>query len=112
MCFKRGHLMFQNQQIVVRGMVNILMVTVSAKGCTVGTNANTEVTVYCKMETQNFSNSKNFSDECWTDQDCGSRVNGKCQDLEVFHYPRRVCYCEPGWFGPGCQQSSLPKVNI
>lgn len=36
--------------------------------------------------------------------DCGAQ--GKCVDTEGTALPRRQCYCNLGWFGPGCNKSA------
>ncbi|KAK2722151.1 hypothetical protein QYM36_002636 [Artemia franciscana] len=46
-------------------------------------------------------------EECIDDRDCGS--HGKCIEIESTTSPGKQCYCEAGWFGPGCASKSPIK---
>lgn len=41
--------------------------------------------------------------ECVEDSDCGD--HGKCININATTYPKNQCYCQLGWFGPGCNKS-------
>ena len=45
---------------------------------------------------------QNFSDECVDDSDCGNK--GSCIDIMSTKFPKKQCFCNPGWFGEGCSR--------
>eukprot|EP00096_Caligus_rogercresseyi_P003972 TRINITY_DN1803_c0_g1_i2.p1 TRINITY_DN1803_c0_g1~~TRINITY_DN1803_c0_g1_i2.p1 ORF type:complete len:256 (-),score=17.31 TRINITY_DN1803_c0_g1_i2:131-898(-) len=47
-----------------------------------------------------------FMDECSSDSDCGGSIQGKCLDLGGTAYPRKQCFCKPGYFGKACSKES------
>ena len=59
----------------------------------------------CKCSKNYYGNRCQYKDECTADQDCG--VQGKCIDIDGTSLPRKQCYCQLGWFGPGCNQSKF-----
>ena len=46
-----------------------------------------------------------YQDECIKDDDCGRR--GRCIDIDATTAPRKQCFCQLGYFGPGCAQGEL-----
>lgn len=58
---------------------------------------------HCKCNKNYYGSRCQYWDECTTNQDCGAQ--GKCIDTEGTSLPRRQCYCNLGWFGPGCTKS-------
>lgn len=42
------------------------------------------------------------TDECEENTDCGP--HGECIDASKYTYPKKQCYCQPGWFGLKCDQ--------
>ncbi|XP_048508918.1 uncharacterized protein LOC105690351 isoform X2 [Athalia rosae] len=48
-----------------------------------------------------------FKEECLDDSDCGTQ--GVCVDTKATTAPRKQCYCNIGWFGPGCNKKSPVK---
>ncbi|CAG0884808.1 unnamed protein product [Darwinula stevensoni] len=48
-----------------------------------------------------------YQDECQEDIDCGR--HGRCVDVQATTFPRHQCYCDAGWFGPGCAVPSPVK---
>uniref|UniRef100_A0A1B0CTC1 Putative drebrin n=1 Tax=Lutzomyia longipalpis TaxID=7200 RepID=A0A1B0CTC1_LUTLO len=61
----------------------------------------------CKCDKYYYGDRCQYRDECVTDQDCGA--HGKCINLDGTSLPRRQCYCNFGWFGPGCNKKSPIK---
>lgn len=57
----------------------------------------------CKCDKKFYGSRCQYLDECVNDQDCGNQ--GKCVDINGSTLPRRQCYCNLGWFGPGCNKS-------
>ena len=51
-----------------------------------------------------------FKDDCEDATDCGS--SGECVDFGATNYPRRQCFCEPGFFGINCEKISVLDSNI
>lgn len=52
-----------------------------------------------------------YQDECIKDDDCGRR--GRCIDIDATTAPRKQCFCQLGYFGPGCaQESALRKTEL
>lgn len=43
-----------------------------------------------------------FADDCWDSSDCNS--HGSCVTLDTSVYPKRVCYCQIGYFGRQCSE--------
>ena len=41
-------------------------------------------------------------DDCWVNPDCNN--GGRCYDISTY-YPRRQCFCAPGFFGKSCNKS-------
>lgn len=64
----------------------------------------------CKCDKFYYGDRCQYKDECTVDQDCG--IHGKCIDLEGTSLPRRQCYCNFGWFGPGCNKSNFKNILI
>ena len=50
-----------------------------------------------------------MQDECSKDENCGG--HGRCWDIGATSYPRKQCYCEAGYFGPGCSKRSHSKAK-
>ncbi|XP_046744465.1 uncharacterized protein LOC124410271 isoform X6 [Diprion similis] len=48
-----------------------------------------------------------IKEECLDDSDCGSQ--GVCVDNKGTTSPTKHCYCNIGWFGPGCNKKSPIK---
>ena len=46
-----------------------------------------------------------YQDECIKDDDCGRR--GRCIDIDATTAPRKQCFCQLGYFGPGCAQGKM-----
>ena len=44
-----------------------------------------------------------IKEECVDDTDCG--ILGTCVDHGGTTVPTKQCYCDAGWFGPGCAKS-------
>ncbi|KAB0804717.1 hypothetical protein PPYR_01687 [Photinus pyralis] len=61
----------------------------------------------CKCDRLYYGDRCQFRDECWENSDCGE--HGKCIDIKATSAPRQQCYCELGWFGPGCNKRSAVK---
>lgn len=61
----------------------------------------------CKCDRLYYGDRCQFRDECWEDSDCGD--HGKCIDIEATTAPKQQCYCQLGWFGPGCIKRSPVK---
>lgn len=61
----------------------------------------------CKCDRLYYGDRCQFRDECWEDSDCGD--HGKCIDIEATTAPKQQCYCQLGWFGPGCNKRSPVK---
>lgn len=59
----------------------------------------------CKCEKNYYGARCQYWDECSSDQDCGPQ--GKCIDLEGSALPKKQCYCQLGFFGPGCSKSKF-----
>lgn len=52
-----------------------------------------------------------YQDECIKDDDCGQR--GRCIDIDATTAPKKQCFCQLGYFGPGCSQvSPLRKTEL
>ncbi|XP_067212529.1 uncharacterized protein [Linepithema humile] len=52
-----------------------------------------------------------FKEECLDDSDCG--IQGTCIDNGGTTAPTKHCYCNAGWFGPGCaKRSSVKSINV
>jgi len=45
-----------------------------------------------------------YQDECITDDDCGA--HGNCIDVKATSAPVKQCFCQLGFFGPGCGKRS------
>lgn len=56
----------------------------------------------CKCDRLYYGNICQYRDECSENSDCGD--HGKCIDVQATTAPRQQCYCELGWFGPGCNK--------
>lgn len=59
----------------------------------------------CKCDKNYYGARCQYWDECTEDRDCGAQ--GKCVNLQGTALPKRQCYCQLGWFGPGCNSSEL-----
>jgi hypothetical protein len=46
-------------------------------------------------------------DDCTNDNDCGG--HGRCWDIGATSWPQKQCYCEAGYFGPGCNVKAHTK---
>ncbi|XP_040570734.1 uncharacterized protein [Lepeophtheirus salmonis] len=54
-----------------------------------------------------------FADECASDSDCSGSPNGQCLDLGGTAYPRKQCFCMPGFFGNVCsKKSTLNPIKL
>lgn len=51
-----------------------------------------------------------IKEECVDDADCG--ILGTCVDHGGTTVPTKQCYCNAGWFGPGCAKSKFPFENF
>lgn len=56
----------------------------------------------CKCDRFYYGTFCEMKDECDEDSDCG--VQGKCLDVEATTAPRLQCYCQLGFYGPGCSK--------
>jgi EGF-like domain len=63
----------------------------------------------CKCDKNYYGSRCQYWDECTTDQDCG--LQGKCVDIGGTALPRKQCYCNLGWYGPGCNKSTHRANN-
>ncbi|KAH0998429.1 hypothetical protein HUJ05_006825, partial [Dendroctonus ponderosae] len=61
----------------------------------------------CKCDRLYYGSVCQFRDECLENSDCGAQ--GVCVDVQATTAPRRQCYCQLGWFGPGCNKRSPVK---
>ncbi|CAH1988601.1 unnamed protein product [Acanthoscelides obtectus] len=61
----------------------------------------------CKCDRLYYGEVCQFRNECFEDSDCGD--HGKCIDIGATTAPRQQCYCQLGWFGPGCNKKSPVK---
>ncbi|XP_066143136.1 uncharacterized protein [Euwallacea fornicatus] len=61
----------------------------------------------CKCDRLYYGSVCQFRDECLENSDCGAQ--GVCVDIEASTAPQRQCYCQLGWFGPGCNKRSPVK---
>lgn len=50
-----------------------------------------------------------FKEECLDDSDCG--IQGTCIDNGGTTAPTKHCYCNAGWFGPGCGRSKFHRAH-
>ena len=51
-----------------------------------------------------------FIDECVDASDCNNQ--GSCIDIKATKFPRRQCFCNPGWFGEGCIKRKYRLLQI
>ena len=51
---------------------------------------------------------QNFADECVDDSDCGDE--GSCIDIMATKFPKKQCFCNPGWFGEGCSRGKIKSI--
>jgi len=63
----------------------------------------------CRCERNYHGDVCQYQDECREDVDCGG--HGRCHDIGATSYPRHQCYCEAGYFGPGCSRKSHSKTR-
>ncbi|XP_060536686.1 uncharacterized protein LOC132708394 isoform X2 [Cylas formicarius] len=63
----------------------------------------------CKCDRLYYGPVCQFRDECLEGSDCGD--HGVCVDIEATTSPRKQCYCQIGWFGPGCIKRSPVKTS-
>ncbi|XP_030757105.1 uncharacterized protein LOC115882976 isoform X4 [Sitophilus oryzae] len=61
----------------------------------------------CKCDRLYYGSVCQFRDECLENSDCGSQ--GICVDIDATTAPRKQCYCQLGYFGPGCTRRSPVK---
>lgn len=64
----------------------------------------------CKCEKNYYGARCQYWDECSSNQDCGPQ--GKCIDLEGSALPKKQCYCQLGFFGPGCSKSKFISIIV
>ncbi|KRX93253.1 Teneurin-a [Trichinella pseudospiralis] len=65
----------------------------------------------CRCDRLHYGQYCQFRDDCWDDDDCGG--NGQCIRLEKSVFPKRLCFCNVGWFGSRCNlQSSDAKLSM
>lgn len=67
----------------------------------------------CKCDRLYYGPHCQYREECWEDSDCGNQ--GKCIDVKATTAPSSQCYCQMGWYGPGCNKRKylfIYKVNI
>lgn len=57
----------------------------------------------CKCDKNFYGERCQFHNECSSHPDCGP--HGQCIDLKGTAMPKKQCYCNFGWFGPGCSKS-------
>ncbi|XP_060069926.1 uncharacterized protein LOC132549958 [Ylistrum balloti] len=50
-----------------------------------------------------------FMNDCEYNSDCNN--HGLCAYVEATSYPKRQCYCDPGWFGQYCQHESVVRTT-
>lgn len=63
--------------------------------------------LYSYCDVFGWLRSKLFADECVDDSDCGNK--GSCIDIMATKFPKKQCFCNPGWFGEGCSRGK--KIN-
>ena len=51
-----------------------------------------------------------FSDECENERDCSN--HGACIDIQATSFPRRQCFCDPGWFGERCSRGKFTPNSL
>nr|XP_053637941.1 uncharacterized protein LOC128692680 isoform X2 [Cherax quadricarinatus] len=59
----------------------------------------------CRCNKRFFGDRCQYENECDNDDDCG--LFGRCVDLDATTYPKKICYCRQGRFGPKCTKTSL-----
>ncbi|KAK8372669.1 hypothetical protein O3P69_011719 [Scylla paramamosain] len=68
----------------------------------------------CRCNKGYYGERCQFANECEDDSQCG--VFGKCVDVKATGYPKKLCYCRAGRFGPKCGTTSLvtnrKQVNL
>lgn len=51
---------------------------------------------------KNNNKKRKYADECVDNSDCGNK--GSCIDIMATSFPKKQCFCNPGWFGEGCNR--------
>ena len=67
----------------------------------------------CRCKPLYYGDVCQYHNECRKDKDCG--LHGKCVDVKATTAPARQCFCEKGFFGPGCKNKnpeSLSKTRV
>lgn len=64
----------------------------------------------CKCDRLYYGELCQFRDECFENSDCGD--HGKCINIDSTEAPRQQCYCQLGWFGPGCNKRESPYLFL
>ena len=67
----------------------------------------------CRCKPLYYGDVCQYHNECREDKDCG--LHGKCIDVRATTAPARQCFCQKGFFGPGCKKKnpeSLSKTRV
>ncbi|XP_045106315.1 uncharacterized protein LOC123501521, partial [Portunus trituberculatus] len=68
----------------------------------------------CRCNKGYYGERCQFANECEDNSQCG--VFGRCVDVSATAYPKKLCYCRAGRFGPKCGSTSLvtnkKQVNL
>ena len=58
----------------------------------------------CRCDRLYYGNQCQYKDECIKDRDCGG--HGTCVNVKATSAPVKQCFCQLGFFGPGCATRS------
>ncbi|XP_033738830.1 uncharacterized protein LOC117326259 isoform X2 [Pecten maximus] len=64
----------------------------------------------CQCVRRYHGNHCQFMNDCETNTDCSS--HGLCAFMEATSYPKRQCYCDPGWYGQFCEHESVLRTTM
>ena len=56
----------------------------------------------CRCDRLYYGHRCQYQDECINNDDCGFR--GRCINVDATTAPRKQCFCQLGYFGPGCSK--------